>query len=316
MIACFCYKRAVENPTQSKTYFSSNIANIVDFAMMNNAAVDQDETHPTTVNWVFFQGIQKHDPSKPIEFTLCLFPGLMTLPKPLEHWLTLMGRRRNNKWLFWPECTVRQMKIVLSCFLVNVAPGNLKLEITKKQTAPETEQEEGGTTTVELDDGQVLSDLLEGQGGTTRWMEVTVRKNREDDLRDSYKLPGKHTYNRIPVPKIPKKLLGTARMIIEDHWLEFVTEHKTLLNRFFDTNKKYFDDWDDARKDMYFESRHKHSLVPGTGTIDDMLKRQLRSQSHRRRMQQQQEEQKENLFPDDQYTLVYNLYFNGNPRGC
>jgi hypothetical protein len=304
-----------ESYAGKKNYFSSSIANIIDFATMNNAAVDQNEQHPTTVNWVFFQGIQKQDPSKPIEFTLRLLPGLMTMPKPLEHWLTLMGQRSDNKWLFWPKCTVRQMKIVLSCFLVNVAPGNLKLEITMKKTSPETE-EEGGEATVELDDGQVLSDLLEGQGGTTTWMDVTVRKKREDDLWDSYKLPGKHTYNRIPVPKVTKKLLGTARMIIEDHWLEFVTEHETLLNRFFETNKKFFDDWDDARKDMYLKGCRKFPLPPGTSAINDMRKRRLRFQTHRSDMIKQQEERKENPIPNDQYTLVYNLYFNGNPRGC
>jgi hypothetical protein len=215
--------------------------------MMNDAAVSQDETLPTTVNWVFFQGMKKQDPWKPIEFTLHLFPGLMRLPEPLEHWLTLMGRRSNNKWFFWPECTVRQMKIVLSCFLVNVAPGNLKLESTRKKTMSE-EEEEGGKTTVEFNDGQVLSDLLEGGQCETRYMEVTVTKNRENDLWDSYKLPGKHSYNRIPVPNIPKKLLGTARMIIEDHWLEFVVEHETLLNQFFDYNQQYFDNWDDEQK--------------------------------------------------------------------
>jgi hypothetical protein len=74
-----------------KNYSSSRNANILHFAMMNDTAVSKDETLPTTVNWVFFQGIKKQDPWKPIEFTLNLFPGLTRLPEPLEHWLTLMG---------------------------------------------------------------------------------------------------------------------------------------------------------------------------------------------------------------------------------
>jgi hypothetical protein len=84
------------------------------------------------------------------------------------------------------------MKIVLSCFLVNVAPGNLKLEVTRKTAASE-EEEEGGKMTVELDDNQVLSDLLESQC-KTRSMKVTVRKNRENDLWNSYKLHGKQAH--------------------------------------------------------------------------------------------------------------------------
>jgi hypothetical protein len=176
------------------------------------------------------------------------------------------------------------------------------------------EEEEGGKTTVEFNDGQVLSDLLEGGQCETRYMEVTVTKNRENDLWDSYKLPGKHSYNRIPVPNIPKKLLGTARMIIEDHWLEFVMEHETLLNQFFDYNQQYFDNWDDEQKKMYVCNCQQFPVV--TGSIDDMLKRRSRFQSHRRKVQQQQAENKENPIPDNQYMLIYNLYFNGNPRGC
>jgi hypothetical protein len=190
-----------------------------------------------------------------------------------------------------------------------------KPEVGKyKEKTTSKEEEEGGKTTVEFDNGQVLSDLLEGGQCENRYMEVIVTKNRENDLWDSYKLPGKHSYNRIPVPKIPKKLLGAARMIIEDHWLEFVMEHKTLLNQFFDYNQKYFDNWDDEQKKMYVCNCQQFPVA--NGLIDDMLKCWSRFQSHQRKVQQQQAENKENPIPNNQYMLIYNLYFNGNPRGC
>jgi hypothetical protein len=42
----------------------------------------------------------------------------------------------------------------------------------------------------------------------------------------------------IPKPKIDKELLETAKMMMEDAWLDYVKEHWALLEEFFEYNEK------------------------------------------------------------------------------
>jgi hypothetical protein len=143
---------------------------------MNDAAVDRDETHPTTVNWVFFQEKRKPSPNKPFSLQPDLLPRFGGYGKSMEHWMELIVHRQKlTRWFFWPEYTIGQVKIILSCFLVNVSPGNMKIEV-ERTTADSNEGEESSTTFVELDDNDLIhAELPDGQC-EYRSMKVNVRK--------------------------------------------------------------------------------------------------------------------------------------------
>jgi hypothetical protein len=96
----------------------------------------------------------------------------------MEHWFTLIvHRRKPTRWFFWPECTIGQVKKILSCFLVDVAPGNMKIEV-ERTTVESNEGEESSKTFVKLDkDNLVLAELPEGQC-EYRSMNVKVREKK------------------------------------------------------------------------------------------------------------------------------------------
>jgi hypothetical protein len=146
---------------------------------MNDAAIDEeDETHPTTVNWVFFQGKRKPSPNLPFCLNPDFLPRFRGYGKSMEQWMTLIEHRRKpTRLCFWPECTIGQVKKILSCFLVDIAPGNMKIEI-ERTTAESNAGEESSETFVELgDDNLVLAELPESQC-EYRSMNVKVRKKR------------------------------------------------------------------------------------------------------------------------------------------
>jgi hypothetical protein len=50
-------------------------ANIINYTTMNDAAIDEEnETHPPTVNWVFFQGKRKPSPNRPFSLNPDFLP--------------------------------------------------------------------------------------------------------------------------------------------------------------------------------------------------------------------------------------------------
>jgi hypothetical protein len=284
---------------------------------MNDAAIDEeDETHPTTVNWVFFQGKRKPSPNRPFCLNPDFLPRFGGYGKSMEHWMTLIEHRRKpTRWCFWPECTIGQVKKILSCFLVDIAPGNMKIEI-ERTTAESNEGEESSETFVELDDDNlVLAELPESQC-EYRSMNVKVRKKKDKDLWDSYWVPGKCHFNFPKVPKIPKKYMDDARVIMEEHWLEFVLEHEGLLYRFFDYNDECFENWEFKHEMMHAAYRARGRCHPARLIVDEWRNRRSRFETIRSEIIQQKNKKKDKPISDEIYSLINNLCFDGNPRGC
>jgi hypothetical protein len=128
------------------------------------------------VTWVFFQGKRKPSPNKPFSLQPDFLPRFGGYGVSMEHWMAVIVHRP-TRCFFWPECTIGQVKIIMSCFLDDVAPGNMKIEV-ERTTAESNERKESSTTFVELDDNNLtLAELPEGQC-KYRYMKVNVRKKR------------------------------------------------------------------------------------------------------------------------------------------
>jgi hypothetical protein len=107
-----------------------------------------------------------------------------------------------------------------------------------------------------------------------------------------------------------------ARMIMEDHWLEFVLEHEGLLYQFFDYNDECFENWEFKHMTMHAANRKGGRCDPARLIVEELRNRRSRFDTLRSRVLQQKEQQKDNPISDEIYSLINNLCFDGNPGGC
>jgi hypothetical protein len=75
----------------------------------------------------------KEDDKTSIDLHPHFLPLYCTFPKICNQWKKLNGNRFSSVWFIWPDCKVSTLKIIISCFLVNVTPANLSICMTKKR---------------------------------------------------------------------------------------------------------------------------------------------------------------------------------------
>jgi hypothetical protein len=93
---------------------------------------------------------------------------------------------------------------------------------------------------ITLDEDSLISeapDLFVRKDGKSG-LSISLKKNKEYDWWDSYRNTFQYPHELIPKPKIKKELLETAKMMMEDAWLDYVKEHWALLVELFEYNEK------------------------------------------------------------------------------
>jgi hypothetical protein len=119
----------------------------------------------------------------------------------------------------------------------------------------------------------------------------------------------------IPKPKIDKELLETAKMMMEDAWLDYVKEHWVLLEEFFEYNEKA---WKESKLRIQWEEHlasNKNTYLERI--INKFIGRRQKLADFWMEVDKQQEEQendKENR--GDLIAKVNYLYFQGRPHSC
>jgi hypothetical protein len=256
-------------------------------------------------------------PEKHFTLSVNFLPIYCLFPQQMRHWSHLNGDRRNNKWFIWPDCTVGTVKIIFSCFLVNVAPGNMALELKENYRKDKGSGAYVFDTVPLEDDNQMMEEILK-PGKENRCMNLDVWKKRELNLWDSYKNVGPPFK---PKPKIDDQYLEVAPFLVEDHWMEFVSQHSGLLTRFFDYNETIFENWD--MKYLYAPMCVRKTtkfMYAVYIFMEELQNRRQRFEEFQAEVRDRLEEDKVN--PDEvaereeQYVIINNLYFHGNPRGC
>jgi hypothetical protein len=118
----------------------------------------------------------------------------------------------------------------------------------------------------------------------------------------------------IPKPKIDKELLETAKMMMEDAWLDYVKEHWVLLEEFFEYNEKA---WKESKLRIQWEEHlasNKNTYLERI--INKFIGRWQKLADFWMEVEKQQEQEDDKENRGDLYARVDYLYFQGRPRSC
>jgi hypothetical protein len=236
----------------------------------------------------------------PIRVSPKFTPHWMNWPKTCEHWRQINPCRQFSWWYVWPGCKVGTLKTIFSCFLVNVAPGNITVEMRRKSRSD--------PRIVLDDDEQLLDELVPNKHGKNL-ISCWVYKKRDAVLWREW---SEGTQPELPV--IKKGLMEAAKRMVEDCWLDFVREHSELLEIFLKYNEKAWENEIEERKKLE-EINKKYNCTMFGAEIQGLVELRKRFEQFRLEVEKQQNENDDKENCESKYARIDELYFHGNPRG-
>jgi hypothetical protein len=297
----------VENSCRLRLVVSIGSTGVLPVTIMS-ATMEPTSADSAKVSSINSLDLQEEDKT-PIDLHPHFLPLYCIFPQICNQWKKLNGNRFSSVWFIWPDCKVSTLKIIFSCFLVNVAPANLSICMTKKRGSFYS----AGIT---LDEDSLISeapDLFVWKNGS-RGLSISLKKNKECDWWDSYRNTFQYPHELIPKPKIEKELLETAKMMMEDAWLDYVKEHWALLEEFFEYNEKA---WKESKLRIQWEEHLASKKNPYLERIiNEFIGRRQKLADFRMEVEKRQEQEDDKENRGSLIARVDYLYFQGRPRSC